>query len=85
MGGHVASRDFAAHTLFPNEWAALHGSSFLLSALQFHDRGEQGYIYLSRDDKCSSKKGECGLLSEPSFPTAGSSLAEYDSLPDVTA
>ena len=69
--------------------------SFPRIALQIHDRywivknswaatwGEQGYIYLSRTDKCQNKKGECGLQSDASFPTTGGDLAQYDDLPNV--
>ena len=55
--------------------------------MPFHDRaatwGEQGYIYLSRTDNCQNKKGECGLQSQASYPTAGSALPSYDELPNV--
>ena len=43
--------------------------------------GIRGYIHLARNN--CGRSGECGLLSDASYPIAGASLPSYDELPDV--
>lgn len=47
--------------------------------------GERGYIYLKRDDAKCGENGECGLFSEPSYPTTSGELRDYDDISDAGA